>query len=283
MFARVLERTRRVGLGPVLTYALGRFPQVRGSYGTAMGLLQRLGAVQGLSAHHDQSCFHGISAPAIVADLELQAGAFGLTLPPEILNALVAFCASARRKDWGSQRTVPLDAIREGRLPDGTPVFVADVVGADLNTAALQVTRDPVLLAAVTGYLGYAPVGAHTRILHSPVVDAPYEARRNVQTVDYHFDVHGYNFVYANFYLSDVELNAGAHEMVLGSHADKPAKWLFGSARRTDQEILDYYGPERIKTITGPAGTGFVQDSSCYHRVLAPVSQERLMLHIRYY
>jgi hypothetical protein len=45
MFACVLERTRRVGLGPMLTYALGRFPQVRGSYGAAMGLLQRLDAV----------------------------------------------------------------------------------------------------------------------------------------------------------------------------------------------------------------------------------------------
>lgn len=283
MFARVLERTRRVGLGPVLTYALGRFPQVRGTYGSAMGVLQQLGAVPGLSAHHGESCFRGVSAATIVADLKREAGAFGLNLPPDILAALIDFCASARRKDWGSQRTVPLDAIQDGRLPDGTPVFVADVVGADLNTAVLQVTRDPVLIAAVTQYLGYAPIGAHPRILHSPVVDAPYEARRNVQTVDYHFDVYGYNFVYANFYLSDVQASSGAHEMALGSHADKPAKWLFGSARRTDSEILDYYGPERIKTIVGPAGTGFVQDSSCYHRVLAPVSQERLMLHIRYY
>jgi hypothetical protein len=139
------------------------------------------------------------------------------------------------------------------------------------------------LLAAVTEYLGYSPIGVHTRILHSPVVDGPIGARRSVQTIDYHFDVHSYNFVYANFYLTDVEVTSGAHEMVLGSHVDKPTNWLFGTARRTDDEILAYYGPHRVKTIVGPAGTGFLQDSSCYHRVLAPSSRERLMLHIRYY
>ncbi|HET8937301.1 MAG TPA: hypothetical protein VFN67_27855 [Polyangiales bacterium] len=59
------------------------------------------------------------------------------------MNALGAFCASARRTSGAPRRTVLLEAIQEGRLPDGTPVFVADLVGADLNTAALQVTRDP--------------------------------------------------------------------------------------------------------------------------------------------
>lgn len=283
MLARVLEYAKHYGLGSTLTYTLGRFPQVRGSYGVAVGAMQRLGAVPGMQPHSGETCFGGQLPATITAAMHANSAAFDLTLPAAMVQALAAYCATAPRKDWGTLRTVPVEAIRAGRLPDGSPVFVADVVGVDMNTTALQLARDPVLLAAVTRYLGYAPIGAQVRILHSPVVDAPFEARRLVQTVDYHFDVQAYNFVYANFYLTDVTVDSGAHQMVIGSHADKPAKWLFSSARRSEREILQHYGEQRVKTIIGPAGTGFLQDSSCYHRVLAPKTRERLMLHVRYY
>lgn len=283
MLASIVQRTKHHGLASTLTYALGRFEHVRWSYGSVMGVMQRIGAVQGLTAHHHETCFPNASAAALAAELRGQAAAFRLMLPKHVIEALRELCDRAPRKDWSTQRTVPLEAIVNGHLPDGAPVFVADVVGADLHPCALRVTRDPVLLAAVTDYLGYAPIGTHTRIIHSPVVDGPIEQRRAVQTVDYHFDVHGYNFVYANFYLTDVDRSSGAHEMVLGSHTMKPPQWLFGSAKRSDQEILDHYGARRVKTIIGPADTGFLQDSSCYHRALAPVTRERLMLHIRYF
>lgn len=95
--------------------------------------------------------------------------------------------------------------------------------------------------------------------------------------------MHAYNFVYVNIYLVDVDEHGGAHVMVLGSHDDKPTRWLLGSARRGDASIEVHYGQERIRTIVGPAGTGFIQDSSCYHKVLAPRDRDRIMLHIRYY
>ena len=87
----------------------------------------------------------------------------------------------------------------------------------------------------------------------------------------------------AEVVLVDVDAGVGAHVMVLGSHQDKPFRWVLGSARRADPSIEVHYGPERIKTITGPAGTGFIQDSSCYHKVLAPKAADRIMLHLRYY
>jgi hypothetical protein len=71
--------------------------------------------------------------------------------------------------------------------------------------------------------------------------------------------------------------------MVLGSHSEKPAGWLFGSARRSDDEIGAHYAPDRVQVIEGGPGQGFLQDSSCYHKALAPKEADRLMLHIRYY
>ena len=122
------------------------------------------------------------------------------------------------------------------------------------------------------------------RVLKSFVSSATDDERRAAsQTIDYHFDIHSYSFGYANFYLSDVYADSGAHVMVLGSHRDKPVPWLFDSSRRSDAEIEAHYPASRIRTITGPAGLGFLQDSSCYHKVLVPRHRNRTMLHVRYY
>jgi len=56
---------------------------------------------------------------------------------------------------------------------------------------------------------------------------------------------------------------------------------LFHSAVQTDEAVIAYYGKENEITIEGPAGFGFVQDSSCYHKALAPISDNRLMLQLR--
>ena len=37
-----------------------------------------------------------------------------------------------------------------------------------------------------------------------------------------------------------------------------------------------------IQLIEGPAGTGFFEDASCFHKALIPTSGERLMLQVRY-
>jgi hypothetical protein len=71
--------------------------------------------------------------------------------------------------------------------------------------------------------------------------------------------------------------------MVSGSHRKKPVSWLFGSSRQTDAAIQSHYGSEKVLVIEGPPGTGFLQDSSCYHKALAPRSHNRLMLQIRYF
>jgi hypothetical protein len=139
-------------------------------------------------------------------------------------------------------------------------------------------------LSVVSGYLGYSPSAMTIRLMWSFASDFPPQVRRSAgQTVDYHFDVHSYNFVYANYYLTDTDARSGAHVMVLGSHRDKPFRWLLGSARQPDDAIVRHYGRDREWLIQGPAGYGFIQDSSCYHKALAPLERDRLMLQVRYF
>jgi hypothetical protein len=71
--------------------------------------------------------------------------------------------------------------------------------------------------------------------------------------------------------------------MVSGSHRSKPITWLFGSARNTDEAIESYYGKDNVVTLEGDPGTGFIEDTSCYHKALAPETADRLLLQVRYH
>jgi hypothetical protein len=170
-----------------------------------------------------------------------------------------------------------------GRLSDGQSVTLAQVAGITDHPLAQRIANDPVVMAAMTRYLGYTPKH-EIRLYWSFVVDTTLEERRRTgQTVEYHFDCHSYNFAYAAYYLSDTDEDSGAHVMVIGSHREKPTAWLFGSVRQSDEAVNQLYPKNRIITITGKAGDGFWQDSSCYHKALPPKTASRLLLQVRYY
>ena len=63
----------------------------------------------------------------------------------------------------------------------------------------------------------------------------------NGQTVTFHYDVEGYNFVYIFFYLTKCDYLSGAHESILYSHKLKNLRFLFSSARKSDELIYESY------------------------------------------
>ena len=100
--------------------------------------------------------------------------------------------------------------------------------------------------------------------------------------IDYHYDVGGFNFVYAGFYITDTDRHSGAHVMMKRSHNRKPLRMLLGSAVASEDAVREQFGWDNELTIEGPAGTAFVQDPSCYHRASSPTRGDRLMLAVRF-
>ncbi len=74
----------------------------------------------------------------------------------------------------------------------------------------------------------------------------------------------------------------GAHALIAGSSRRKRLGHLLGSARLSDAEAWQTYGRDAERTIEGPAGSGFLEDASCYHKALPPETGDRLMLQLRY-
>jgi len=144
------------------------------------------------------------------------------------------------------------------------------------------VQEDPLLLEVAARFLGGDPAAIETRLWWSFVTDASLDDRQAVsQTVYYHYDHHGYRFIYFNFYIMAVGPGAGPHVMIPGSHKRKPLAFLLSSTKQTDQAIERYYGVNSSMTIEGPAGLGFVQDTSCFHKATPPTTSDRLLLQIR--
>jgi hypothetical protein len=138
------------------------------------------------------------------------------------------------------------------------------------------------VLAVASQYLGYRPQHVEPRLYWSFVCDVAREDRlAQWQTVDYHFDVDGYSFIYANFYITKADRNSGAHAYIRGSHKRKPWWMLLHSANQTDESVFEYFGKENEVLVEGESGFGFVEDASCYHKALPPKTQARLMLQIR--
>ncbi|MDI1284462.1 MAG: hypothetical protein PSV46_08695 [Reyranella sp.] len=155
------------------------------------------------------------------------------------------------------------------------------------NSARLPLIRalagDKTLYEAASLFLGYRPTEVSCWFFWSLANHLSDDERRAAsQTIDYHYDVNGFNFLYINFYLLDTDEMNGAHALIAGSSRRKRLRHLLGSARLSDNEVRETYGPEAERVIEGPAGSGFLEDTSCYHKALAPISADRLMLQLRY-
>lgn len=145
------------------------------------------------------------------------------------------------------------------------------------------IAGDAHLYEVASLFLGYRPRQVSSWLFWSLANRLSAEQRRQAsQTIDYHYDVDGFNFMYANFYLLDTTARNGAHALIAASSRHKRPGHLLGSARLDDAEALRTYGKESERTLEGPAGFGFLEDASCYHKALPPEDSDRLMLQLRY-
>lgn len=160
---------------------------------------------------------------------------------------------------------------------------LAQVADGWQDATVKAIAADPAIFSVVSKYLGYAPDQASVFFFWSFANALSREERivRN-QTVDFHYDVDGYNFVYVSFYLVDVDRDGGAHALIERTHKSKRLRHLLGSSRLSDGEAEAEFGAASIITVEAPSGSGFFEDTSCYHKALAPTHRDRLMLQIRY-
>jgi hypothetical protein len=237
-------------------------------------------------ANEHATLFPGTDISLVVQSIREEAVFIGLQLPADIVAEIEAFARFEPLSTMYDPQgpTFRYSDVIRGRAADGRLVPVGDMSEPARCPAVQAVITDPVLRAIVRGYLGHEPRRVLPILQWNFASDLSDEERRRLKhiVIDYHYDVEGFDFLYANFYITDTDLNSGAHVMMKRSHNRKPLRMLLGSVQATEADVRRQFGMENEIMIEGAAGLGFVQDTSCYHRATPPTQRDRLMLAIRF-
>ena len=271
---------KRILLDGKLYFAMGRFRTVRRSYSALRHLRQNLSpATPAGRGYAGPSLFDGHDKRTIVETLNRDGVYVGLQLPPAVVEEVVGFARSTTLTRWAEEDSFTYPDVKDGRLPGGQPVVVGSVRDPEACPAVTRIKNDPKLREYVAAYLGYVPQQVRVVLFWNFASNLTPEERAKVhQANNYHYDVDGYNWLYTQFFMTDVDADAGQHIIIKGSHRDKPLHLLFSSVKQPDEAIHAYYGAGNESVIEGKAGLGFIEDTSSFHKATEPHKRDRLLL-----
>ncbi len=146
--------------------------------------------------------------------------------------------------------------------------------------AIRELAHDPAIVEVARGYLEAEPVFLKSQIYWTvPDGTAVGNALAAAEGGRFHYDLADIRALTVFIYLTDVDEHCGPHVVIRGTQRRRtPGEIL----RRfiSDEHAARAYGG-RIEMITGPRGTGWFEDITCYHKQ-APAERVRGMLYLIY-
>ena len=214
----------------------------------------------------------------------------GIKLKDQTLNKILSLCENSKlvsnRPDKKKNEYLTfknlndVDIFNKNNLE---PICIVNPVSEDLKKICNEISFDKNVIDIANSFLGKIR-NIKIMLTWATVCETNDDWREKYgQTVTYHFDVYGLHYIYFFFYLTNCNINSGAHQLIRGSHVKKKFfKHLIGSTKKTETQLKNDYNLNDFINIEGVAGQGFVEDTSCFHRALPPKNKPRLALQFRY-
>ncbi|OBZ96710.1 hypothetical protein ADU59_02885 [Pararhizobium polonicum] len=235
------------------------------------------------SANTAPSMFGDLRAEAIAAELRRTGIFTGLTLPASIQAEIARF---GHETPCFGNFDRKLEFLAGGHV-DAEQHFGRTILSGHhfervlQCEAALAVQRDPLLLDVSRHYLGGEAKLITTRTWWSFPTKSASEADLSRASFKFHFDLDDWRMLKFFFYLSDVDADAGPHVYVRGSHNRRRVKHqLTLLVGHPAHEVLGFYGEDSAITLTGKAGSGFVEDPFGFHMGTLAKQSPRLMMEV---
>jgi hypothetical protein len=242
-----------------------------------------------------ETMFPGVDCSETVAQLRQDGIALGLALPDAVVDEITAF-ASSQICYGNLDRALAFRPMEHARAEArcGRPIVSGHYFERTLLCPAIRrLQGDALLLAVARRYLGRSARVSSTRLWWSFPSGAPAHVGRtaaghasgrqdeSVRRARYHFDLDDWRMLKFFFYLTDVEEPSGPHVFVRASHRRHALRHQFTLfVGHSAESVLSAYGEANALVVTGPRGTGFVEDSYGFHMGAVPRCEPRLMLEI---
>jgi hypothetical protein len=262
----------------LVMFALGRVLPVRQVY-------RHFHPAAAATAAIDRSLFGAPAVDEILRAVRTDGIFRGLALPQSIVGEILAFARDTPcfgNMDRRLEFRAAAHAEAEGH--HGLPLLTGHYFNRIERCGAITaVSRDPLLQAVASGYLGAGARLAATRLWWSFPTRPREEDLHLASQNRFHFDLDDWQTLKFFFYLTPVDTHAGPHVYVRSSHRRRRWKHqLTLLVGHPNEEVVAAYGATNVLPLTGPAGFGFAEDPFGFHMGTAPERTPRLMMEVAF-
>ena len=264
-----------------LVFILGRFNLVRFLYALAWRWRS-----QPKRASDRKSLFPHIEPDRIVDNLKKDGIYTDFSLPPKILVGLLhraksQDCYAGGNSDVGFN----ISQKHEVDLIYNKPFYVARYFNISSGwTEILQLASDPKIQEIADRYIGQPAKYTGASLFWTFPIRGTSQDSDQQKFSYFHYDLDDFASLRFCFYLTDVDEENGPHLCIRGSHLKKSI-WdvlNFFTRIQSPEKLSKFYGTEKFVTLQGDSGTGFIEDTFCFHKGIPPKSKPRLFLQLHF-
>ena len=265
-----------------VVFVLARFSFVRQLY----SILAKLRSTPIKVSSDSNSLFPGVKTTEVVNVLKKDGVYLDFSLPPNILEGILhqtrtQNCYAGGRTDMGfkiSEKS-QIDRVYE------RPFYVARYFNISSSWPEIsQLSTDPILQEIASKYIGQQAKYTGSSLFWTFPIQGASQDFDQQQFKYFHYDVDDFAGLRFCFYLSEVDDESGPHLCIRGSHLKKSLLHVlnFFSRIQSEENLSKLYPREQFTTIKGNSGYGFIEDTFCFHRGVAPKSKPRLFLQLHF-
>ena len=264
-----------------IVFILARFTFVRQLY----SILNKLRSTP-IELSSLNSLFPEVNTTKVVDVLKKDGVYLDFSLPPNILEGILhqtktQNCYAGGRTDMGFKISEKSEIDRVYKRP----FYVARYFNISSSWSEIsQLATDPKLQEIASKYIGQQAIYTGASLFWTFPVQGASEDFDQQQFKYFHYDVDDLAGLRFCFYLSEVDDESGPHLCIRGSHIKKSLLHVlnFFSRIQSEENLSKLYSPEQFATIKGDSGYGFIEDTFCFHRGIAPKSKPRLFLQLHF-
>jgi len=161
-------------------------------------------------------------------------------------------------------------------IPNDYPRYIWKMEDLIKNKTIQNILFDSTFPLIAQEYFGCRPVLSMLTLW----LDSIYDGK--VSSHIFHCDADSPKYLKFFFYLTDVDVESGAHVYIQKTHSHKMNHPFYRMTRYKEEDLLNYFGKDNKITFEAPAGSIIAEDTHGFHRGTTPKKSHRFLLELQY-